>query len=48
MILGLVGVSFFSAAYTLYMYSMTQHGKLGVFYGFKDCRVREYLLLFLH
>nr|YP_010029437.1 NADH dehydrogenase subunit 4 [Aparapotamon similium]QOU10852.1 NADH dehydrogenase subunit 4 [Aparapotamon similium] len=42
-------ISFFSAAYTLYMYSLSQHG---LFYSslFACCsgKVREYLVLFLH
>lgn len=42
-------LSFFSAAYTLYMYSLRQHGK---FYRalFSCCsgKVREYLILILH
>nr|YP_010572972.1 NADH dehydrogenase subunit 4 [Potamon fluviatile]UZH44830.1 NADH dehydrogenase subunit 4 [Potamon fluviatile] len=48
-ILGISLVSFFSAAYTLYMYSLSQHG---LFYNslYSCCsgKVREYLLLFLH
>nr|YP_010159288.1 NADH dehydrogenase subunit 4 [Paragnetina indentata]QRG31738.1 NADH dehydrogenase subunit 4 [Paragnetina indentata] len=42
-------VSFFSAAYTLYLYSYSQHGKF--YAGLYACAggyVREYLLLFLH
>nr|YP_007317359.1 NADH dehydrogenase subunit 4 [Upogebia pusilla]AGA56136.1 NADH dehydrogenase subunit 4 [Upogebia pusilla] len=46
---GISLLSFFSAAYTLYMYSLSQHG---VFYNsvFSVCsgKVREYLVLFLH
>nr|ANF05066.1 NADH dehydrogenase subunit 4 [Mierspenaeopsis hardwickii]AQZ21920.1 NADH dehydrogenase subunit 4 [Solenocera alticarinata] len=42
-------LSFFSAAYTLYMYSLSQHGK---YYSalFSCCsgKVREYLILMLH
>nr|YP_010627182.1 NADH dehydrogenase subunit 4 [Syritta vitripennis]WBK26886.1 NADH dehydrogenase subunit 4 [Syritta vitripennis] len=47
--LSLIFLSFFSAAYTLYLYSYTQHGKLysGV-YSFSMGLNREYLLLFLH
>nr|YP_009350268.1 NADH dehydrogenase subunit 4 [Apilitermes longiceps]AQP26718.1 NADH dehydrogenase subunit 4 [Apilitermes longiceps] len=45
----LVLLSFFSAAYTLYMYSYSQHG---IFYsGLYSCSLgylREFLLLFLH
>nr|WNH42404.1 NADH dehydrogenase subunit 4 [Neoperla gibbosa] len=42
-------LSFFSAAYTLYLYSYSQHGK--VYSGIYTCSVgysREYTLLFLH
>nr|YP_010397546.1 NADH dehydrogenase subunit 4 [Boreoheptagyia brevitarsis]UQJ73455.1 NADH dehydrogenase subunit 4 [Boreoheptagyia brevitarsis] len=47
--LSLALLSFFSAAYTLYLYSFSQHGKLfsGV-YSFSTGFTREYLLLFLH
>nr|ACP04305.1 NADH dehydrogenase subunit 4 [Drosophila pseudoobscura] len=42
-------LSFFSAAYTLYLYSFSQHGKLfsGVF-SFKGGKICEYLLMILH
>nr|YP_010022571.1 NADH dehydrogenase subunit 4 [Sarcophaga depressifrons]QOP39419.1 NADH dehydrogenase subunit 4 [Sarcophaga depressifrons]QXG15695.1 NADH dehydrogenase subunit 4 [Sarcophaga depressifrons] len=42
-------LSFFSAAYTLYLYAYSQHGKFfsGV-YSFSGGSVREFLLLFLH
>nr|YP_010693082.1 NADH dehydrogenase subunit 4 [Dacus durbanensis]WCB98263.1 NADH dehydrogenase subunit 4 [Dacus durbanensis] len=42
-------LSFFSAAYTLYLYSYSQHGKVfsGV-YSFSGGKIREYFLLFLH
>nr|YP_010702017.1 NADH dehydrogenase subunit 4 [Dexia tenuiforceps]WCL18805.1 NADH dehydrogenase subunit 4 [Dexia tenuiforceps] len=42
-------MSFFSAAYTLYLYSYSQHGSFfsGV-YSFSGGLVREFLLLFLH
>nr|YP_009685485.1 NADH dehydrogenase subunit 4 [Parribacus antarcticus]QDM38492.1 NADH dehydrogenase subunit 4 [Parribacus antarcticus] len=47
--LGVSLLSFLSAAYTLYMYSLSQHG---VFYSslFSCCsgKVREYVILFLH
>nr|WEY03888.1 NADH dehydrogenase subunit 4 [Sweltsa sp.] len=42
-------LSFFSAAYTLYLYSYSQHGK--IYSGIYSCCMgysREYLLLFLH
>nr|YP_009350346.1 NADH dehydrogenase subunit 4 [Hypotermes makhamensis]AQP26844.1 NADH dehydrogenase subunit 4 [Hypotermes makhamensis] len=45
----LVLLSFFSAAYTLYLYSYSQHGL--VYSGLYTCSlgyVREFLLLFLH
>nr|ARH53826.1 NADH dehydrogenase subunit 4 [Elaphrus cupreus] len=48
-ILMLMLLSFFSAVYTLYLYSYTQHGK--IYSGKFSCSsgyVREYLLLFLH
>nr|YP_010730265.1 NADH dehydrogenase subunit 4 [Ceromasia rubrifrons]WEG23080.1 NADH dehydrogenase subunit 4 [Ceromasia rubrifrons] len=42
-------LSFFSAAYMLYLYSYSQHGKIfeGV-YSFSGGSIREFLLLFLH
>nr|UJH19444.1 NADH dehydrogenase subunit 4 [Bactrocera tryoni] len=42
-------LSFFSAAYTLYLYAYSQHGKIfsGV-YSFSGGKVREFFLLFLH
>nr|YP_010593049.1 NADH dehydrogenase subunit 4 [Aparapotamon binchuanense]WAB69716.1 NADH dehydrogenase subunit 4 [Aparapotamon binchuanense] len=42
-------ISFFSAAYTLYMYSLSQHGLFyNSLYGCCSGKVREYLVLFLH
>nr|YP_011002197.1 NADH dehydrogenase subunit 4 [Dicranoptycha shandongensis]WPO01002.1 NADH dehydrogenase subunit 4 [Dicranoptycha shandongensis] len=42
-------LSFFSAAYTLYLYSYSQHGKLcSGGYAVMSGNTREYLLLFLH
>lgn len=42
-------ISFFRAAYTLYLYAYTQHGKLfSCVYSFSAGKIREYLLLFLH
>nr|QHZ87448.1 NADH dehydrogenase subunit 4 [Anotogaster sieboldii] len=47
--LGLSFLSFFSAAYTLYLYSYSQHGKIfSSSYSCKTGYFREYLLLFLH
>lgn len=48
-ILALALLSFFRAAYTLYLYSFSQHGKLfsGIF-AFFTGYVREYLVLLLH
>nr|YP_009383510.1 NADH dehydrogenase subunit 4 [Helicana wuana]APL97760.1 NADH dehydrogenase subunit 4 [Helicana wuana] len=46
---GLMLLSFFSAAYTLYMYSLSQHGVfLNTLYSCSSGKVREYLVLFLH
>jgi hypothetical protein len=45
----LVLLSFFRAAYTLYLYSYSQHGS--VYSGLYSCSlgyVREFLLLFFH
>nr|AEP27484.1 NADH dehydrogenase subunit 4 [Sitona lineatus] len=40
---------FLSAAYSLFLYSYTQHGKLNSgLYSFYQIKYREYLLLFLH
>nr|YP_010547127.1 NADH dehydrogenase subunit 4 [Hemigrapsus sanguineus]UYK51641.1 NADH dehydrogenase subunit 4 [Hemigrapsus sanguineus] len=48
-IFGLMFLSFFSAAYTLYMYSLSQHGIfLNTLYSCSSGKVREYLVLFLH
>nr|AYU57098.1 NADH dehydrogenase subunit 4 [Metopograpsus quadridentatus]UBD09535.1 NADH dehydrogenase subunit 4 [Metopograpsus quadridentatus] len=47
--LSLVLLSFFSAGYSLYMYSLSQHGVF--FSGLYSCssgKVNEYLVLFLH
>nr|QNE85383.1 NADH dehydrogenase subunit 4 [Platypalpus agilis] len=42
-------LSFFSAAYTLYLFAYSQHGKYySGMYAFSSGYVREYLLLFLH
>nr|AML25708.1 NADH dehydrogenase subunit 4 [Staphylinidae sp. BMNH 1274192] len=42
-------MSFFSAAYSLYLYSYSQHGKLfSSMYSFSMGYIREYLLLLLH
>nr|ALO76992.1 NADH deshydrogenase subunit 4 [Sternolophus sp. STE01] len=42
-------ISFFSAAYSLYLYAYTQHGKLySGLYSFYFGSISEYLLLFLH
>nr|YP_009860557.1 NADH dehydrogenase subunit 4 [Kirchnerius guangxii]QKD75007.1 NADH dehydrogenase subunit 4 [Kirchnerius guangxii] len=42
-------ISFFGAAYSLFLYSYSQHGKLfSGLYSFSMGSVREYLLLFLH
>nr|ALO70603.1 NADH deshydrogenase subunit 4 [Staphylinidae sp. 2 EF-2015] len=42
-------MSFFSAAYSLYLYSFSQHGKLSMsIYSFSMGTMREFLLLMLH
>jgi len=42
-------LSFFSAAYSLFLYSCTQHGKIRILlYSYSGGLTREYLLLFLH
>nr|AAF03725.1 NADH dehydrogenase subunit 4 [Drosophila sulfurigaster bilimbata] len=42
-------LSFFSAAYTLYLYSFSQHGKIfSGAYSFSGGKIREYLLMILH
>nr|YP_010277767.1 NADH dehydrogenase subunit 4 [Cylindromyia intermedia]UHY94308.1 NADH dehydrogenase subunit 4 [Cylindromyia intermedia] len=42
-------LSFFSASYTLYLYSYSQHGMVNSgIYSFSSGSVREFLLLFLH
>nr|AXZ71076.1 NADH dehydrogenase subunit 4 [Pipunculus sp. XL-2018] len=47
--LSLMLVSFFSAAYSLYLFAYSQHGKLfSACYSFGVGKIREYLLLFLH
>lgn len=48
-ILGLIFLSFFRAAYTLYIYRLSQHGIfLNSLYSCRSGKVREYLVLFLH
>nr|AND96650.1 NADH deshydrogenase subunit 4 [Eurysternus inflexus] len=44
----LMFLSFFSAVYSLYLYSYVQHGKLNFNFSFSMGYSREYLLLFLH
>nr|UXW93498.1 NADH dehydrogenase subunit 4 [Hymenoptera sp. 4 GYN-2021] len=45
----LIFLSFFSAFYTLYLYSFTQHGKFNYsIYSFSQGYLREFLLMFLH
>nr|YP_009104689.1 NADH dehydrogenase subunit 4 [Damithrax spinosissimus]AIT75856.1 NADH dehydrogenase subunit 4 [Damithrax spinosissimus] len=48
-LIGLVMLSFFSGGYTLYMYSMSQHGLFfNSVYSCCSGKVREYIVLFLH
>ncbi|YP_009270980.1 NADH dehydrogenase subunit 4 (mitochondrion) [Agrilus planipennis] len=47
--LGLAFMSFFSACYSLYLFSCSQHGKFSNnLYNFNSNSLREFLLLFLH
>nr|QHZ87461.1 NADH dehydrogenase subunit 4 [Sympetrum eroticum] len=47
--ISIIFLSFFSAGYTLYMYSYTQHGKIfSAAYSCNSGFYREYLLLLLH
>nr|QIJ99774.1 NADH dehydrogenase subunit 4 [Caenis sp. JYZ-2020] len=47
--MGLALLSFFSAAYTLFMYSYTQHGKIYIFnYSSYGGSLREYFILMMH
>nr|YP_009327186.1 NADH dehydrogenase subunit 4 [Orthetrum testaceum]ANX10010.1 NADH dehydrogenase subunit 4 [Orthetrum testaceum] len=47
--ISIIFLSFFSAAYTLYMYSYTQHGKMfSSLYSCNSGYFREYLILMLH
>nr|AEP27496.1 NADH dehydrogenase subunit 4 [Strophosoma melanogrammum] len=49
LILALFILSFFSAVYSLFLYSYTQHGSVcSGLYAFYQVNFREYLLLFLH
>nr|YP_010535865.1 NADH dehydrogenase subunit 4 [Anaedus unidentatus]UYB79077.1 NADH dehydrogenase subunit 4 [Anaedus unidentatus] len=41
-------MSFFSAVYSLFLYSFSQHGSLQELYSFSMCNVREFFLLFMH
>nr|YP_010148416.1 NADH dehydrogenase subunit 4 [Analcellicampa danfengensis]QQV69255.1 NADH dehydrogenase subunit 4 [Analcellicampa danfengensis] len=48
-LLMLIFLSFFSASYTLYLYSYTQHGLLNFnIYSFTQGYLREFILLILH
>ena len=48
-IIVLIFISFFRAAYTLYLYSFSQHGKFNIGnYSFSFALNREYLVLLLH
>nr|UXW64246.1 NADH dehydrogenase subunit 4 [Agenocimbex maculatus] len=49
MVILLILLSFFSASYSLYLYSFTQHGNFNItVYSFSQGYVREYILLMLH
>lgn len=45
----LILISFFRAVYCLYIYAFRQHGKINLgLFVFRNIRLREYLILFLH
>jgi len=44
----LAGVSFFSAGYSIYLFSLVCHGKPVKSFGFFDVKAREFLLLVMH
>nr|ALO76966.1 NADH deshydrogenase subunit 4 [Scraptia sp. SCR03] len=44
----LIFISFFSAVYSLYLFSFSQHGKFSMVLSMSFVNVREYLLLMLH
>nr|ALO70981.1 NADH deshydrogenase subunit 4 [Pselaphinae sp. 3 EF-2015] len=45
----LMFMSFFSAVYSLYLYSFSQHGKINLFmYSYDMINIREFLLLMMH
>nr|ALO71106.1 NADH deshydrogenase subunit 4 [Pselaphinae sp. 10 EF-2015] len=47
--MSLMILSFFSAGYSLYLFSYSQHGKINFsIYSFKMIEIREFLLLLLH
>nr|UYK52139.1 NADH dehydrogenase subunit 4 [Asicimbex sp. CSCS-Hym-MC0132] len=49
MLILLIFLTFFSASYSLYLYSFTQHGNFNIsVYSFSQGYVREFLLLLLH
>lgn len=49
LIILLILISFFSAVYSLYLYSFSQHGKIILnLYSFSFALNREFLILFLH
>nr|YP_010535579.1 NADH dehydrogenase subunit 4 [Otobius lagophilus]UYB78387.1 NADH dehydrogenase subunit 4 [Otobius lagophilus]UYB78400.1 NADH dehydrogenase subunit 4 [Otobius lagophilus]UYL27140.1 NADH dehydrogenase subunit 4 [Otobius lagophilus] len=48
MIIPLFLVTFFSACYSLYMFSYSQHGKGWVMYGVFSISMREYFLMLVH
>jgi len=44
----LAGVSFFSAAYSIYLFAMVRHGRVLGSFGFFDIKSREFIVLILH
>nr|ATC73054.1 NADH dehydrogenase subunit 4 [Cuerna sp. EMHAU-2015-Zz052311] len=41
-------ISFFSACFSFYLFSFSQHGKFHNMYSCMECSVREYLLMMIH
>lgn len=49
LIIYLIILSFFRAAYSLYLFSFTQHGNLNLIYNkFKEINLKEFIILFFH
>nr|YP_010610923.1 NADH dehydrogenase subunit 4 [Anatkina vespertinula]WAP91757.1 NADH dehydrogenase subunit 4 [Anatkina vespertinula] len=44
----IIPISFFSACFSFYLFSFSQHGKFHNLYSFSNSTIREYLLIFIH